>query len=165
MLLAMLAGGLLACEVRGEGGAYFQVIGDGLASWQLKGAEPVEIEVVVPFWNSLAPAIKQMTTVLAGAPIRGKVVIKPDSVIKRPVDFLQQLSPAEIKAGDNVIPPDATLQRQGLRLLGHYFLVRSSSDGTLTVLAEGQRSFSWQLTKVPVQKGDVFVLIEIQNCL
>ncbi|MFA6288498.1 MAG: hypothetical protein WC661_14035 [Opitutaceae bacterium] len=166
MLLAVLTGGLFASEIRAEGGAYFQTIGNGLAGWQLKGAaEPLEIEVVVPFWDTSVPAVKQLPVVLAGAPVRGKVVIKPDSVIARPVDFLQLLSPADIKAGDNLTPPDATLKRQGLRLLGHYFLVRPSTDGTLTVVAEGQRAFSWQLTKVPVQKGDIFVLTEIQNCL
>ena len=168
LILGLLACRLSASDIWDQGGACFQVIGNGVASWQLKGAEsPLEIEVVVPFWRTGVPAEDQLSAAVAGAPLRHKVVIQPNDIIKRPKDFLCSLSSAEIKSYEERVSktPELKQQSQNLRLLGHYFFVRPAGNGTFTLMAEGGRSFGYELAKVPVQNGDIFVLIEIQNCL
>lgn len=135
---------------------------DGRNAWKLTGTEqPVEIEVVLPFYETSVPLAKQLPLLLADAPFRRKVVLQPGVVLKDPRNFLPKLTDKE---PGPYVSPDPKRQFPGLRLLGHYLLVRKADDGSLSILAEGNRSFSFRPERVPVQSGDILLLVELDGC-
>lgn len=154
------AGLLWACS--GVGAAEFELTKiDDRAAWRLTGTgEPVEIEVVIPFYETLVPLERQLPLLLADAPFRRKVVLQPGAVLKDPRHFLSTLTDREKVS---YVSPDSKRQFPGWRLLGHYLLLRKTDDGGVSILAEGNRSFFYRPDRVPVRSGDIFLLVEVDG--
>jgi hypothetical protein len=134
---------------------------DGRRAWVLTGAEsPVEIEVVIPFYETLVPLARQLPLLLTDAPFRRKVVLQPGVVVTDPRHFLPTLTDQEKVS---YASPDPKRQFPGWRLLGHYLLLRKADDGGVSILAEGNRSFSYRPDTVPVRSGDILLLVEVDG--
>lgn len=134
---------------------------DGRSAWRLTGTEQaVEVEVVIPFYETLVPLKRQLPLLLADAPFRRKVILQPGADFKDPGDFLSTLTDREKVS---YVSPDPKRQFPGWRLLGHYMLLRKTDDGGVSILAEGNRSFSYRPDRVPVRSGDIFLLVEVDG--
>ncbi len=135
-------------------------------AWKLVETEhPVEIEVVVPFVDPVLPIDEQLAVVLADAPFRRKVVVQPGRVFEDPREFLPTLTDSERAEYVGQKSPDPKRRFAGWRMLGYYLLLRPAADGGVTILARGNRSFAPVSSRVPVQSGDIFMLIELGGCL
>jgi hypothetical protein len=158
--------GFLLLHAFAEAACFDLVKVDGRNAWTLAQADqPVEIEVVIPFYNTLVPLEQQLSALLADAPFRRKVVLTQGTVLKDPRYFLPAMTEAERAAISAMKSPDPKRPFPSWRLLGRYALLRPVKGALPTILSQGNRSFAFSPTSVPVQSGDVFVLMELEGCL
>lgn len=139
---------------------------EGRAAWRLPEADgSVEIEVVVPFVDPSRPIDGQLAEALSDAPFRRKLLVKGGTVFKAPRDFLPKMTDQERAAYPGFSPAAPKRIFAGWRMLGYYLLLRPEADGRVKILARANRSFAPVDVPVPVQSGDIFMLIELAGCL